>query len=154
MYFSTAFANGKVPSVRQTSRIFVSFFTDVMLQNRQIDIALNSFLASKPLTSPSNRLSSDGKQLVADFRDVVEKAKLLLLTKNEGNVLQDFIWQSQQLSGGNAKVPSAPVDKATAQQHGNQALDGLRTLGALILSNGQFRKLCKLTPRLESNRRS
>jgi hypothetical protein len=78
---------------------------------------------------------------VADLRDVIEKAKHLLLSKNQGNLLQDFIWQTQNLDGGNAKLPGAPTDKATAKQHGNEALDGLRTLGTLILSNGQFRKL-------------
>ncbi len=81
--------------------------------------------------------------MVADFRDVVEQAKYMLLTKNQGDVLQDFIWQSQQVSGGSAAVPGAPVDKDTAKQHGNEALEGLRTLGTLIISNGQFRKLCK-----------
>ncbi|KIW03775.1 uncharacterized protein PV09_05078 [Verruconis gallopava] len=119
----SAFANGKVPS------------------NQQIDVALNSFLASKALSKPSDKLSEEGKQLVADFRDVVEKAKILLLTKNEGNLLQDFIWQTQQISGGDATKPNAPIDKATAKQHGNEALEGLRTLGTLIISNGQFRKL-------------
>ena len=106
-------------------------------------MALNSALASKALSSPSAKLSAEGKHLVADLRDVIEQAKILLLTKNEGNLIQDFIWQTQQLSGGNAQLPGAPIDKSTAQQHGNQALDGLRTLGTLILSNGQFRKLCK-----------
>lgn len=74
----------------------------------------------------------------------MEQAKYLMLSKNEGNLLQDFIWQSQKIEGGNATVPGAPIDKATAQQHGNQALEGLRTLGTLIVSNGEFRKLCKL----------
>lgn len=105
-------------------------------------MALNSFLATKPLSTPSKKLSPEGQKLVADFRDVVEKAKVLLLTKNEGNLLQDFIWQTQQLSGGNAQTPNAPIDKETAKQHGNEALEGLRTLGTLIISNGQFRKLC------------
>jgi hypothetical protein len=81
--------------------------------------------------------------LVADFRDVVEQAKLLLLSKNQGNLLQDFIWQSQKIEGGDAALPGAPVDKDTAKQHGNEALEGLRTLGTLMISNGQFRKLCK-----------
>jgi hypothetical protein len=76
------------------------------------------------------------------LRDVVEKAKILLLTKNEGNLLQDFIWQTQQISGGDATKPGVPIDKETAKQHGNEALEGLRTLGTLIISNGQFRKLC------------
>ncbi|UPX15078.1 uncharacterized protein EKO05_0005541 [Ascochyta rabiei] len=118
-----AFANGKVPS------------------NKQIDIALNSALASKPLSSPSKKLSTEGQQLVGDLRKVIEQAKILLLTKNEGNLLQDFIWNAEQISGGNQALPGAPVDKGTAKQHGNEALDGLRTLGTLLISNGQFRKL-------------
>lgn len=118
-----AFSNGKVPS------------------NKQIDIALNSALASKPLSSPSKKLSTEGQQLVGDLRKVIEQAKILLLTKNEGNLLQDFIWNAEQISGGNQALPGAPVDKDTAKQHGNEALDGLRTLGTLLISNGQFRKL-------------
>lgn len=113
-------------------------------QNKQIDVALNSAIASKPLSQPSAKLSDEGKHLVADLRDVIEQAKILLLTKNEGNLLQDFIWQTSQLSSaGNTQLPGAPIDKSTAQQHGNQALDGLRTLGTLLISNGQFRKLCE-----------
>ncbi|PSN66095.1 hypothetical protein BS50DRAFT_574555 [Corynespora cassiicola Philippines] len=119
----SAFADGKVPS------------------NKQIDIALNSALASKPLSSPSKKLSPDGQKLVGDLKAIIEQAKLLLLTKNEGNLLQDFIWQTQQINAGNAPVPGAPVDKDTARQHGNEALEGLRTLGTLLISNGQFRKL-------------
>jgi hypothetical protein len=118
-----AFSNGKVPS------------------NKQIDIALNSALASKPLSSPSKKLSSEGQKLVTDLKAVIEQAKILLLTKNEGNLLQDFIWQAEQITGADTTLPGAPVDKDTAKQHGNEALDGLRTLGTLLISNGQFRKL-------------
>jgi hypothetical protein len=114
---------------------------EVAKQNDQIDVAMNSFLNSTYMTSPSKKLSAEGQGLVKDFRDVAEQAKHLLLTKNNGNLLQDFIWQTQQIDGGNAALPGAPVDKATAQQHGNQALEGLRTLGTLLVSNGQFRKL-------------
>ncbi|KAF2225756.1 hypothetical protein BDZ85DRAFT_272443 [Elsinoe ampelina] len=121
----SAFANGKVPS------------------NKQIDVALNSVLAKSALSSPSKKLSPEGQKLVGDLRDVIEQAKVLLLTKNEGNLIQDFIWQTQQISGGDAKVPNAPIDKDTAKQHGDQALEGLRTLGTLLISNGQFRKLLK-----------
>jgi Family of unknown function (DUF5923) len=63
------------------------------------------------------------------------------LSKNEGNLLQEFIWETQQISGGDAKLPNAPVDKETAKQHGNELLEGLRTLGTLVISNGQFRKI-------------
>ncbi|PVI01420.1 hypothetical protein DM02DRAFT_344298 [Periconia macrospinosa] len=119
----SAFANGKVPS------------------NQQIDIALNSLLASKALNSPSKKLSAEGQSLVNDLKLVIEQAKNIVLTKNEGNLLQDFIWQTEQVTAANAQIPGAPIDKDTARQHGNEVLQGFRTLGTLILSNGQFRKL-------------
>lgn len=79
--------------------------------------------------------------MVADFKDIVVQAKKLLLSKNEGNLLQDFIWQTQQFDPSVVSVPNAPVDKDTVKQHGDKALEGLRTLGTLIITNGQFRKL-------------
>lgn len=113
-----AFSNGKVPS------------------NQQIDVALNSFLNASFVKNPSKNLSLEGQRLVSDSRDVVEQAKILLLTKNEGNILQDFIWQTQQLDTADASLPETPVDKEAAKQHGNQVLEGLRTLGMLIITNG------------------
>ncbi|KAL2262679.1 hypothetical protein VTK26DRAFT_432 [Humicola hyalothermophila] len=121
----SAFKAGKVPS------------------NDQIDVALNSFLESKALSSPSGKLSSEGQRLVADVKEVVTQAKNLLLSKNDGNLLQDFIWQTEHFDPKSVSVPGAPVGKDQAQQHRNQALDGLRTLGTLIVSNGQFRKLLR-----------
>jgi hypothetical protein len=102
---------------------------------------LNSAIAHKSLNSPSKKLSTEGQKLVGDLKTVIEQAKILLLTKNDGNLLQDFIWQAEQITGAGATLPGAPVDKDTAKQHGNEALDGLRTLGTLLISNGQFRKL-------------
>ena len=122
-YLRLAFSNGKVPS------------------NRQIDVALNSFLNAYFMKNPSEKLSVEGQRLVHDFRDVVEQAKVLLLTKNEGDILQDFIWQTQQLDVADTSLPNVPVDKATAKQHGNQVLEGLRTLGTLIITNGMSPKL-------------
>lgn len=115
-------------------------------QNKQIDVAINSALEWGPLSTPTKKLSSDGQQLVGDLRKVIENAKVLLLSKNDGNLLQDFIWQTQQIGSGNASMPNAPLDKDTAKQHGQQALEGLRTLGNLLITNGQFRKLCKSLP--------
>lgn len=102
---------------------------------------MNSFLQSKALATPSEKLSPEGRALVNDVKAVVKEAKNLLLSKNDGNLLQDFIWQTQQFDPKAINVPGAPVDKDHAQQHGNQALDGLRTLGTLLITNGQFRKL-------------
>ncbi len=102
---------------------------------------MNSFLESKALSSPSEKLSPEGRALVADVNDVVKEAQSLLLSKNDGNLLQNFIWQTSQFDSKSLSAPNAPVNKEQAQKHGNQALDGLRTLGTLIITNGQFRKL-------------
>lgn len=107
---------------------------------------MNSALGWNGLKSPPKNLSDEGKALCADLRDVIEKAKVLLLTKNEGNLLQDFIWQTQKIGSGDAKGVSAPVDKETAKQHGQEAVEGLRTLGTLLITNGQFRKLRTFPP--------
>lgn len=121
----SAFQNGKLPS------------------NDQIDATLNGFIASKALSSPSNKLSSEGRALVADFRDVVNQAKLLLLSKNDGNLIQDFIWKTSRHDYASIGVPGAPVSKDAAKQDGDRALEGIKTLGNLLITNGQFRKLCK-----------
>jgi hypothetical protein len=77
----------------------------------------------------------------------VKHAKNLLLSKNEGNLLQDFIWQTQQFDPKTISAPNAAVSKEQVQKHGSQVLDGLRTLGTLIITNGQFRKL-RMCPRV------
>ncbi|CAK7221553.1 hypothetical protein SCUCBS95973_004538 [Sporothrix curviconia] len=122
---ASAFGNGKLPS------------------NAQIDATLNSFIASKALSSPSKKLSAEGRVLVADFRVVVNEAKLLLLSKNNGNLLQDFIWKTSHHDYGSINTPGAPVSKDVAKQDGDRALEGIKTLGNLLITNGQFRKLLK-----------
>lgn len=114
-----------------------------IFQNEQIDVALNSFLQSRAFSRPSDKLSDEGKVLVEDAKEVVKLAKQLLLSKNDGNLIQDFIWQTTQYDTQNLQAPNTPVTKDTAARHKDEALEGLRTLGTLLITNGQFRKLRK-----------
>ena len=125
----------------QAYGIFSAFQSGKVPSNDQIDVALNSFLESKALRSPPEELSTDGKTLVKDTREVVEHAKRLLLSKNEGNLLQDFIYQTTQFDPNSVDKVGGPVAKDQAQKDGDEALQGLRTLGTLLITNGQFRKL-------------
>lgn len=79
--------------------------------------------------------------MVKDAANAIKQAKHLLLSKNEGNLIQDFVWQTTQFDAKNVNTPNAPVSKDAAKQDGDQALQGLRTLGQLLITNGQFRKL-------------
>lgn len=101
-------------------------------------------MTSKVLASPPSELSDEGKVLVQDLRDVIEQAKKMLLTKNQGELIQDFIWQAQQITAGDAKAPNVPISKENSQQDANKALDGLKTLGTLLITNGEFRKIRKI----------
>lgn len=96
---------------------------------------------SKALASPPAGLSSDGKVLLKDLRNVIDQAKKLLLTKNEGELLQEFIWQAQHIDPADVKKPDVPINKETTRQDANKALEGLKTLGTLLITNGEFRKI-------------
>lgn len=77
-----------------------------------------------------------------DLRDVIEQTKLLFITKNEGDLLQEFIWESQHIRPPDVtKMDGPPVDRESAKQDATNAAQGLKTLGTLIITNGEFRKL-------------
>jgi hypothetical protein len=123
--------------------IYEAFKLGKLPSNKQCDVALNSAIRSKALSSPPNQLSDEGKQLVKDVRDVIDQAKKLVLSKNQDQTLQEFIWEAQNISAGDASKPNVPIDKESSQQDANRAMEGLKTLGSLLITNGEFRKLCK-----------
>lgn len=82
-----------------------------------------------------------------DLREVLQQAKLLFLSKNEGELLQEFIWNAQHISGGDLQKISTSADKERARQDADRAAEGFRTLGTLIITNGEFRKLRMLPER-------
>ena len=68
--------------------------------------------------------------------------KCLWLKKNYDENIQNFLYHTIQASSTpDSTNINAPISKDQAQQHGQDALQGLRTLGRLLVTNGQFRKL-------------
>ena len=115
----------------------------IVLQNKQCDVALNSALKSKALSTPPKELSEEGQALIGDVRDVIEQAKRLIISKNDGQLIQEFIWEAQSITGEHVgEKPDVPLSRESAQQDGREALEGLKTLGNLLITNGEFRKLC------------
>lgn len=140
--------NGKFPSV------CISFWasateprlTLLTLQNKQIDRGLNSILLSRPLSNPSPKLSAQSREIVEDFREVIANAKNLILVKNEGNLIQEFFWDVANTDYSGVQRPQGIMGREAVKDHGQQTAEGLKTLGTLIVTNGQFRKLCKRPP--------
>lgn len=119
--FPLGFSSGKLPS------------------NKQIDTALTSFTNHTKLENPNQNLSDEGKVILQDFRNVVEEAKRLLLTKNYDESLQEFIWNTTQLGvkgGPQTDTPGLPVTGDSASRDAQEAKNGLRVLGELIITNG------------------
>jgi Family of unknown function (DUF5923) len=110
--------------------------------NKQINVALTSAVQSDMLAKPSKQLSAEGRELVKGLRDVIDSAKYLWLKKNYNEELQNFLYHTIQASTTpDSSNINAPISKDQAQQHGQDALHGLRTLARLLVTNGQFRKL-------------
>lgn len=120
--------------------IFEAFSNGKLPTNQQIDIAMNSALASDMLSNPSKELSREGRELVGDLRDVIKNAQVLLLSKNHRESIQKFIYYTSNASPS-AATPNAPVSQDKAKRDGDRALQSLKTLGTLVITNGQFRKL-------------
>ncbi|KKK18616.1 hypothetical protein ARAM_004195 [Aspergillus rambellii] len=121
--------------------IYQAFKYGKLPSNKQCDVALNSALNSKALTHPSQELSEEGQILVEDLRRVIEQAKRLILSKNDGQLLQEFIWGAEHVGVEDVQNIEVGITKDSAQQDAMQAREGLKTLGTLLITNGEFRKL-------------
>lgn len=110
--------------------------------NKQTDVALTSAVELDTLTNPSKQLSSEGRELVKDLRDVIDSAKYLWLRKNYHEEFQNFLYYTAQASiTPDPTNINAPITQDNAKDKRSEALQGLRTLGRLLVTNGQFRKL-------------
>ncbi|KAK9337930.1 hypothetical protein V1521DRAFT_367724 [Lipomyces starkeyi] len=130
--------------------IYQAFKLGKMPTNKQIDVALNSFLATdfmNPDSAWNRRLSEEGRLLLKDFVKVVENAKILVLTKNYDDLFQEFVWHSSKMTiieghePGLTTTSTGDAEKDSATLYDHDVIKDLRDLGSLIITNGQFRKL-------------
>lgn len=78
-----------------------------------------------------------------DVRKVIEESKKLILSKNDGQLLQEFIWDAQRISADDVQKPQITGTRDSAEQDAAKAKEGLKSLGTLIITNGEFRKIRK-----------
>jgi gas vesicle protein len=119
-----AFRNGKMPN------------------NQQIDETL-AFVGTHSFID-INALSPDGRKLIADSRDIIETARLLIKNKNADELFQNFVFDTAGTDFKKAAIdPNAatPITKEEAKDHGRQAVENLRTLLTMVLTNSEARKL-------------
>lgn len=114
--------------------------------NAQIDETLTYAINHSPLDE--TKLSSDGKQLIQDFRDIIETSRLMVKKKNADELMQNFLFHTrhidsethvQKLKDASGVAPS----KEEAKNDGQAAAQHLRTLAKLIYTSSETRKLLK-----------
>ncbi|KAI9441014.1 hypothetical protein H4582DRAFT_2074783 [Lactarius indigo] len=110
--------------------------------NQQIDAALKYVLDHSLVDQ--DRLSSDGHKLIQDGRDIIETARLIVREKNADEIFQNFMWNInyEELSSVK-KDPSEvlPADKSKVKDDAHEAARHLRTLGNLVVTNREVRKI-------------
>ncbi|GAA5978322.1 hypothetical protein JCM10908_004313 [Rhodotorula pacifica] len=121
-----AFREGKTPNNRQCLETL-----DYVIDHSPID---------------ERKLSKDGRTLVEDSRDIIRTLRTIVAEKNDDEAIQNFIYHTRKTSTPSAsdiKNVSTGTDQQQMQQDGQQAVEHLRTLGKLIFTNSEARKLLK-----------
>ncbi|KAI0634782.1 hypothetical protein C8Q77DRAFT_1053762 [Trametes polyzona] len=119
-----------------------AFSESRMPSNEQIDRFLNYVLQHSPVDVKD--LSPDGRRLIQDTRDIIETARDIVREKNADELFQNFVWHTRDVDVDQAKKDPnevVPVDKEKAKNDGQQAVQHLRTLLSLVLTNAEVRKL-------------
>ncbi|GAA5918486.1 hypothetical protein JCM6882_008315 [Rhodosporidiobolus microsporus] len=112
--------------------------------NRQCIETLNYVIDHSPIDE--SKLSKDGKTLVEDTREIIRVLKQIVEEKNDDEAIQNFIYHTKQVqtpSMNDVKDVSTGTDKGQMQDDANRATEHLRTLGKLIFTNSEARKLLK-----------
>lgn len=110
--------------------------------NTQIDDTLNYVLNHSPVDQ--DQLSPEGRKLIQDVKDIIETARVIVKEKNGDELFQNFIWHTRDVDADKLKrdpkdvVPENQPDAASDKE---QAVQHLRTLLNLVLTNSEARKL-------------
>ncbi|KAF8481546.1 hypothetical protein DFH94DRAFT_731269 [Russula ochroleuca] len=109
--------------------------------NQQIDSAFRYVLERSPVDQ--DQLSPEGCKLIQNCRDIIETAGLVVQEKNSDELLQSFLWNTNNVDLSNAKKDpnEVLVEKSKVRDDRRQAACHLRTLGNLIATNSEVRKI-------------
>ncbi|EPQ27081.1 uncharacterized protein PFL1_05365 [Pseudozyma flocculosa PF-1] len=107
--------------------------------NKQIDDTLKYTLAHSPIDE--TKLSSDGRTLVKDVRELIESARQMVMEKNSNEEFQNFLYATRKADVARNVNVASPLSKDEAQKHGESAGEAFRTLVTLFLRNGELRKI-------------
>ncbi|KAF8326038.1 uncharacterized protein EI90DRAFT_2930862 [Cantharellus anzutake] len=109
--------------------------------NKQIDETLKYVIEHSPVDQ--SKLSPDGRRLIQDVQDILQTTRVMVKEKNADELFQNFLCHT---SYADVQVPKATTEAVDVSQEDvkkdhEQAVEHLRTLLRLVLSNSEARKL-------------
>ncbi|KAH8916527.1 hypothetical protein BT69DRAFT_767547 [Atractiella rhizophila] len=124
--------------------IFNAFRAGKVPDNNQVNGWLKE-LEKAVTPADQTELSAEGHVLVEDVQAILQTTRRIVREKNADELFQEFLWNTRgvEVQKGNLKDVSAPVDKEGVNKDAAQAAEHFRTLGKLVASNSEFRKLLK-----------
>ncbi|KAJ6548106.1 hypothetical protein DFH09DRAFT_1504573 [Mycena vulgaris] len=135
------------PDVESKIRLYGAFAAmrrSRMPTNAQFADALDYVKANSPVDE--KKLSSEGRKLVTDIRDIISTFSTLVQEKNKGEILQRFVWATRGVDTSSMQPGEEHKEKGKAEldnvkRDAQQAAHHLRTLLSIVLTNGEMRKL-------------
>ncbi|KLO12225.1 hypothetical protein SCHPADRAFT_905341 [Schizopora paradoxa] len=118
--------------------IIQAFRNGRMPDNAQIDEMLTYTINHSPINT--GKLSPDGQKLVRDTQNIIETARRFVKEKNADEVVQQFFYHTTGASVNKPDV-DVPVSEKEARKDAQEALEHLRTLFQLLITNSESRKL-------------
>ncbi|KAI9694319.1 MAG: hypothetical protein M1820_009008 [Bogoriella megaspora] len=111
-----------------------------MPSNEQVIINLRTLLASDILNPSSPELSDSGRLLTKYTKSWLENFIELLLHKNNGDQIQDFIWfLTKSRISVDVNDIAERASKARSKANTAAAYQSINTVGSLLLTNSDFR---------------
>ncbi|KAF7353927.1 hypothetical protein MVEN_01078900 [Mycena venus] len=112
--------------------------------NAQIADTLEYVKINSPVDE--KKLSTEGQKLVADIRDIIATFSSVLQEKNNGEILQRFVWATRGVDTSSVNPAEDEKEKGKgdldkAKRDAQEAAHHLRTLLSLVLTNAEMRKL-------------
>ena len=140
----------------RTYEIILALSNGYFPTTKQFTGHLHWLLRSGILEPRNRRLSVRGRNAIRDVRAWIEAVAEEAEYKNGNNEIQEFVWELSQADVDvgtqslffwmvrwrlTVDLPDLPVSKGTVKKDSKKALKQLKTLGELIYSNSEFRKL-------------
>jgi len=137
------------PDLLHVAKIIGALQAGKLPTQSQVNRAIDALTSKTSVLSPDRRkgegkLSENGRLILEDTRDILQKLKVWLDSKNKGDVLQEIFYHAQRAeldvdADGGIDV-HAPASTSEVKKDANDFSETIRTLARLVLDQAKVLK--------------